>query len=174
MAYLRSQAGRIVHTDELLIVAGIGDYARRIRELRTQCGWPIISGMAVQDMRNEMIRNGMLGAGVPTSMAPEEYMLVEDRQDIDAVRRWSMASSVRDAQGSTKERLLTYLRGSIGQRITAEELRYASGNDNDWAQTIRELRNAGWPIESYAFGSSDLPMGIFVLRGEGELGTGPH
>src|SRR4051812_36647451 len=49
LSYLLLQVGRVVHTDELMIVAGIGDYPRRIRELRTDHGWPIISGLSVMD-----------------------------------------------------------------------------------------------------------------------------
>jgi hypothetical protein len=62
-------------------VAGIGDYPRRIRELRTDHGWPTISGFSVMDLRADELNAGIAAALLPTPMVPEEYLLIEDRQD---------------------------------------------------------------------------------------------
>lgn len=164
IAYLRAQVGQIVHTDELMIVAGIGDYARRIRELRAHHGWPIISGLAVKDMRQEAAAYRGERSSLPSSMAPDEYLLIEDNQDRDAIRRWELAGSVRAEKVSVKERVLHYFLASVARRVTAEELRYVAGNDSNWPAAVRELRDEGWQIQSNQFGSDDLPPGIYILQ----------
>lgn len=164
LAYLRHQVGRIVHTEELMIVAGIGDYARRVRELRAKHGWPIISGMAVKDM-HEDDRSQLVPAGLELStMVPEEYVLIEDRQDRDAVRRWAWAAEVRDSSDRPDAALLAYLQRSPGRRITAEELRFVSGNDSGWPALLRRLRQDGALIHSRSFGTAHLPPGIYILE----------
>lgn len=166
LAYLRNQSGRIVHTDELLIVAGISDYARRIRELRANYGWPIISGMAVRDMRND--------AGVPRGhdrrqqigkMAPDEYLLIEDVCDPDAVRRWQEAPKIRDDAPDIKAAILAYLRRAPGKRVTAEELRYVAGNSGTWPSAVRSLCGEGWAIASKGNNNPNMPWGVFTLEG---------
>ena len=39
--YFRKYPFTIITSDELLVVSGIQEYARRVRELRTEFGWPI-------------------------------------------------------------------------------------------------------------------------------------
>ena len=46
LAYLKKYAGEVLAGGELMVVAGIDDYARRIRELRVQFGWAILSGVS--------------------------------------------------------------------------------------------------------------------------------
>lgn len=165
LAYLRHQVGQIVHTDELLIVAGIGDYPRRIRELRAAHGWPIISGLAVRDMRADAAaeKRGR-GAEQVSKMAAEEYLLIEDICDQDAVRRWQEAVEIRDRSSDVKSAVLAYLRRAPGKRVTAEELRYVASNSSTWPTAIRELRADGWAIASKGAGSADLPWGLYVLE----------
>lgn len=164
IAYLRIQVGRIVHTDELMIVAGIGDYPRRIRELRGDHGWPIISGLAVRDMRAEMDSGGPGSRAEQLGrMAPEEYLLIEDARDPDAVRRWQEAALIRDQAADTKSAVATYLKRAPGKRVTAEELRYVSGNNSGWPAVVRALREEGWKIASKDHGGDDLPWGIYML-----------
>ena len=40
----------VLHSDEILVVSGIQEYARRIRELRREMGWSIASGMTMAEM----------------------------------------------------------------------------------------------------------------------------
>lgn len=164
IAYLRVQVGQIVHTDELMIVAGIGDYPRRIRELRGNYGWPIISGLAVRDMRAD-IDSGRPGSRPEQlgRMAPEEYMLIEDARDPDAVRRWQEAALIRDQTHDIKSAVAAYLKRAPGKRVTAEELRYVAGNNSGWPAAIRALRHEGWSIASKDHGENDLPWGIYML-----------
>lgn len=166
LAYLRHQVGHIVHTDELLIVAGIGDYPRRIRELRTDHGWPIISGLAVRDMRADAtaVHKRSRGAEQVSRMVAEEYLLIEDTCDQDAVRRWQEAVAIRDQSSDVKSAVLAYLRRAPGKRVTAEELRYVAGNSSTWPAAVRALRAEGWSIASKDAGSKDLPWGLYVLE----------
>jgi hypothetical protein len=165
LAYLRHQVGQIVHTDELMIVAGIGDYPRRIRELRGDHGWPIISGLAVRDMRADSVseKKGR-GSEQLGKMVPEEYLLIEDVCDPDAVRRWQEAVSIRDKSPDVKAAVLAYFRRAPGKRVTAEELRYVAGNSSTWPAAVRALRAEGWSISSKDVGSSELPWGIYILE----------
>ncbi|MBI1406025.1 MAG: hypothetical protein GC145_07865 [Caulobacter sp.] len=166
IAYLRAQVGRIVHTDELMIVAGFGDYPRRIRELRTQHGWPIISGLAVRDMRRMATASPKGGsrAPKPSSMAPEEYLLIEDRQDRDAVRRWGLAGSMRDAGEPVRDIVARYFDASPDARVTAEELRYVAGNSSAWTDAVTELVAGGRQIDGADLTGRLAPVGIFIGR----------
>jgi hypothetical protein len=165
IAYLRVQVGQIVHTDELMIVAGIGDYPRRIRELRGNHGWPIISGLAMRDMRAD-VDSGRPGSNAEHlgRMAPEEYMLIEDARDSDAVRRWQEAAQIRDRAVDIKSAIAAYLKRAPGKRVTAEELRYVAGNNSGWPAAVRALRAEGWSISSKDNGASNLPWGIYILE----------
>lgn len=165
LAYLRNQVGRIVHTDELLIVAGIGDYPRRIRELRANHGWPIISGMAVRDMRNDTAMSRGRSDQI-SKMAPDEYLLIEDICDPDAIRRWQEAPKIRDEAPDIKSAILAYFRRAPGKRVTAEELRYVAGNSNGWPAAVRALCAEGWEIMSKGDADGNLPWGIYMLQKE--------
>ncbi|MBY5917751.1 hypothetical protein HFO77_25495 [Rhizobium leguminosarum] len=164
LAYLRNQVGRVVHTDELLIVAAITDYQRRIRELRAKFGWPIISGMAVCDMREDARLLASPGDRIPGAMAPEEYLLLEDRCDPDAIRRWKIAGSAREVTGPLKVKLLGYLQQAVGRRVTAEELRHVAKDDAGWPAAIRGLQHEGWPIKREAGNAAGLLPGLFILE----------
>jgi hypothetical protein len=50
IAYLRCYPRVMINEKELAIVAGISEWARRVRELRVQCGWKIVSGVTVKEM----------------------------------------------------------------------------------------------------------------------------
>lgn len=50
LAYLLKYPRAIIHGDELMVVAGISEYARRIRELRVQFGWSVLSGTTLKEM----------------------------------------------------------------------------------------------------------------------------
>ena len=169
LAYLRTQVGQIVHTDELMIVAGIGDYPRRIRELRADHGWPIISGLAVRDMRADMDSGGPGSRAEQLGrMAPEEYLLIEDACDPDAVRRWQEAVSIRDQRDDIKSAVLAYLKRAPGKRVTAEELRYVTGNSSSWPLAVHALREDGWAIAAKDYGADELPWGIFIFSNQAD------
>jgi hypothetical protein len=164
IAYLRAQIGRIVHTDELMIVAGIGDYPRRVRELRTLHGWPIISGLAVRDLRALPASKEALRA-VPAGIAPDEYLLLEDHQDLEAITRWTACGTMRNLGAAPRSLVREYFERFPDQRITAEELRYLVGNKTDWVSGIADLLASGRTIEGADLAASSSPAGIFILRG---------
>ena len=146
-----------------MIVAGIGDYPRRIRELRTKFGWPIISGMAVRDLRADA-RSDKRAEQIPGNMAPEEYLLIEDAADPTAVIRWQNAGRIRAKGGQIETALLRYFRQSPGSRVTAEELRYVAGNDGGWPAAVRSLVADGWQIAAHNPRANSIPFGIFILE----------
>lgn len=162
LRYLRDNAGSVVNGDEIMVVAGISEYARRVRELRVQDGWPILSGITAGDMRSGTEDELPLWNAMPSR--PDEYLLVEDRQDADAARRWKLANDIRRSDGGVQAKLLRFFRENVGHPITSEELRYVSGDTSEWARRTRELRTEeGWPIVTKFTGDPTLSMGVYVL-----------
>ena len=54
LAYFRKYPMIAINGDELLVVSGIQEWARRIRELRVQFGWSIINGITAKQMEEEI------------------------------------------------------------------------------------------------------------------------
>ena len=50
LSYMKKYKGKVLSGDELMIVGGISEYARRVRELRVEFGWQILTGMTVKNM----------------------------------------------------------------------------------------------------------------------------
>ncbi|TYC79874.1 hypothetical protein FMN63_01075 [Stappia sp. BW2] len=163
IAYLRVQTGRIVHTDELMVVSGIGDYPRRIREARADHGWPIISGMAVRDLRTLSASRDVLKR-VPGGMATDEYILLEDRRDALAPTRWSATKIMRTSKEPVRNLVREYFERFPNQRITAEELRYLVGNKSTWTLGVAEMAASGCMIRGADLTAADVPPGIFLLE----------
>lgn len=166
LAYLRANVGEVVPGEECMIVAGISDYPRRIRELRSELGWPILSGVAAKEMRDAALEDGGEdeALGAPPSMATDDYMLVEDLRDEDAARRWKTANTIRRSSEGVQAKVLAYLRSNVGRHVTSEELRYVANDASEWARRTRELRTEeGWPIVTRFSGAPSLPVGIYIL-----------
>jgi len=53
LAYLRKYPRTVIDGDELMVVAGIGEWARRTRELRVEFGWTIYTGATLRDVIEE-------------------------------------------------------------------------------------------------------------------------
>ena len=51
LAYFKKYVGEVLTGGELMVVAGINEYPRRIRELRLEYGWPILSGVTLTEIR---------------------------------------------------------------------------------------------------------------------------
>lgn len=162
--YFRLHVGQVVSTDELMIVAGIGDYPRRIRELRKEEGWPILSSAGVKQIRADLLEAGLLETGTLPTMSRDDYVLVEDRQDLEAAKRWKLANTIRRGKGSVKTKVLAYLRANVGERVNGEELRYVANKKNEWPRRTRELRTEdGWPVVTRQSGDPTLPVGVYIL-----------
>lgn len=163
LAYFRKYPLMVIDGDELMVVAGIQDWPRRIRELRREFGWPIASGVTLQEMfSEEEILPEALGT---ISLRPDQYILVENSQDREAALRWHTANEIRRRPLSVRDRLLLFLKENVRHPVTGEELRYVANNSTEWARRIRELRTEyGWPIATHTTGRPDLPVGVYVLE----------
>ncbi|MFG1487729.1 HNH endonuclease [Oceanospirillum sp. HFRX-1_2] len=158
LAYLQKHTGELIAGDELMIVAGISEYARRIRELRVQYGWPVQSGLSLKDASEDEHTN-------TTDYKPDTYLLTENKQDKEAAYRWNLANEIRKRKVGVKIKLIDYFRANIGKKITGEELKYLANNASEWPRRVRELRTEeGWPIVTRATGRPDLPVGVYVLE----------
>ncbi len=161
--YLTAYPFTVISGEELMVVAGIGEWARRVRELRVQLGWPIVTGVSAREMIEEesQLDNEVIG-----NMAPDDYILLGTKPDRDAAYRWNIANEIRKETGiGVRDKILKYLRENVGQIVTGEELRYVANNKTEWARRVRELRTEyGWPVVTRQTGMPELPVGTYVLE----------
>jgi hypothetical protein len=155
----------VISGDELLVVSGIQEYARRIRELKVQFGWSIVSGLTANQMAEE---NEFLLSNVDAkSMGPSDYILLSTVQDRDAAHRWNLANQIRRENISVRDKILKYFRMNVGQKVTGEELKYLAKDRSEWARRVRELRTEyGWPVVTQNTGRPDLEVGIYLLEAD--------
>jgi len=162
--YLCKYPRTVINGDELLVVSGIQEYARRVRELRVQLGWAIASGVSIKDMVEadaEEVPDDLKG------MKTSDYVLLNTEQDREAAHRWNVANTIRKQHGSVREKILEFLRANVGRSVTGEELRYVANDKTEWARRVRELRTElGWPVATKSTGRPDLPVGAYVLQGD--------
>ena len=169
IAYLRRYPRTVIDGDELMVVSGIGEWARRVRELRVQFGWWIYSGVTFADMAEDQPDDAanlkeMLGVD-PTKIKPDQYVLMRAEQDRQAAHRWNVLNEVRRKKASVKDKIIEYFRKNVTQEITGEELKYLAKDKKEWARRVRELRTEeGWPIVTKNSGRDDLPVGVYVLE----------
>lgn len=162
--YLKEYPLTVIRGEELMVVAGISEWARRVRELRVEFGWSIISGVSAAEMAEEgdLVIEGL----ADRNMAPDEYMLLSTEPDREAAYRWNLANDVRKEKAtSIRDKILKFLRANVGKPVTGEELRYVSNGRTEWARRVRELRTEqGWPVVTKQTGMPDLPVGSYVLE----------
>jgi len=162
--YFQRYPQTIINGDELLVISGMQEYARRVRELRVQFGWTIASGVTIKEMRQDEDEE------VPDdlkAMRPSEYVLLNAQQDRDAALRWNVANTIRKQGGSVRDKILSFLRANACRGVTGEELRYVAGDKTEWARRVRELRTElGWPVATKSTGRPDLGVGIYVLQAD--------
>ena len=174
IAYLRLYPRKVIDGDELMVISGIGEWARRLRELRVQSGWWIYSGVTFGAMAEdaEAADNQQETASLKTALGidlckikPDQYVLMRDEQDRQAAHRWHILNEVRRKKVSVTEKIITYFRRNVGEQITGEELNYLAKDKKEWARRVRELRTEqGWPIVTKNSGRDDLPIGVYVLE----------
>jgi len=149
--------------DELAVVGGIGEWARRIRELRVQYGWTIASGEMAKAMAAEEELD-LPGIDVAT-MRVDDYILLTEEQDKEAAYRWNVAKEIRQGKGGAKEKILAYLQRNAGVPVSGEELRYVAKDATEWARRTRELRTEeGWPVVTRMTGRPDFKVGMYMLE----------
>lgn len=161
--YFQNYPLTVIKGDELFIISGIQEYARRVRELRVQFGWSIISGLTAKEMSLEgefSVENFWA-----EDIKPNEYILISKFQDTNAAYRWNVANEIRKNKDSIRNKILSYLKHHVGKPVTGEELRYVAGDKTEWARRVRELRTEfGWPIITKNTGDPDLPVGTYLLE----------
>jgi len=167
--YFRKYPRTVISQYEIEVVAGIGEWARRVRELRKERGWSILSGNAVR----EMVDAGDLGisdiAGF-AGMGSDDYVMLSIEQDREAALRWKVANDIRRSKGGAKAHILAYLRENAGRPVSGDELRYVTGNKKEWARRVRELRTEeGWPISTYWNGRPELKSGLYLLEEDRQM-----
>jgi hypothetical protein len=173
LVYFQTYPQRVISGDELLVVSGIGDWPRRVRELRVQFGWKVVSGLTVKQMIDQDDVPSALGAEHLSQMKPDDYLLLDHSQDLEAAHRWNIANTIRRAKGSVRDKIIQYLRANVGKPVTGEELRYVANNRTEWARRVRELRTEhGWPVATRNTGRPDLAVGEYVL--EADRQSPPH
>lgn len=169
LTYFRRYPMTLIEGDELLVVSGIGEWARRVRELRVEFGWWICSGvtfkqMAADDPETAAEIARELGVQA-AAIKPDQYVLASEEQDRDAAHRWNVLNTIRNRKGAVKDKILEYLRANVGHPVSGEELRYIAKNRKEWARRARELRTEdGWPVVTKMQGRPDLPVGSYLLE----------
>ncbi len=162
LAYFLLYPRCVLHEKELAIVAGISEWARRVRELRVQHGWRIVTGVTVA----QMIEAGDLDdldIG-DADLGVNDYLLADTNQDRDAAYRWNVANEIRRGAAGGQDKILKYLRANVGKPVSGEELSYVA-QSSEWARRVRELRTEqGWPISTKMSGNPSLPVGVYVLE----------
>jgi len=162
--YFRKYPRTIINGDELLVVSGIQEYARRVRELRVQFGWTIASGVTIKEMRAD--DPGEIPDELKT-LRPSDYVLLDTELDREAAHRWNVANTIRRQSGSVRDKILKFLCANVGRGVTGEELRYVAGDKTEWARRVRELRTEfGWPVATKSTGRPDLAVGVYVLQAD--------
>jgi hypothetical protein len=174
IAYLRRYPRTVIDGDEFMVVSGIAEWARRLRELRVQFGWAIYSGVTFCQMAEDASAaedTGQLAAlesalGVnPSKIKPDQYVLMREEQDRHAAYRWNVLNEIRRKKVSVTDKIIEYFRRNVGEEITGEELKYLAKDKKEWARRVRELRTEqGWPIVTKNSGREDLPVGVYVLE----------
>jgi len=175
--YLRKYPFTLIDGDELLVVSGIGEWARRVRELRVESGWWIYSGMtigAIAEEEPEQIDELRKMTGIdPLEVKPDQYILVREDRDREAADRWHQLNRIRKGSNSVKDKILDYFRANVGKVVTGEELSYLAKDRTEWARRTRELRTEeGWPVHTKMQGRPDLPVGAYVLEADAQ--SPPH
>lgn len=163
LAYFRKYPSTVLSSEELMVVAGISEYARRIRELRVEMGWPILTGHSLKDMASE--DDELDSIGPISSFKKDSYVLIKDEQDREAAYRWKLANGIRKSKKSVKDKILEYFKANVGKEVTGEELMYLASGRSEWPRRVRELRaEEGWPVATRATGRPDLKVGLYILE----------
>ncbi|MCW3490238.1 hypothetical protein [Dethiobacter alkaliphilus] len=159
LIYFQKHPLTVISGEDLLVISGTENYARRVRELRVKFGWSIFSEQTIK----EMSQQGDLPLEVH-KMKPEDYILVSTFQDRIAPYRWNVAKDIRKSKGSSQNKLLEFLKHNIGEPVTGEELRYIYNNKSIWAKRVKELKTKyGWPIIT-STENPELPVGTYLLE----------
>jgi|GEM_PF-1334711 len=125
LAYFQENVGRPIDGEELQAVSGIGEWARRVRELRVEHGYDI------------------------EQVGRSAYVMHSSEPDADLAARWQLANSIRRQPGGSRSRIEAFFEANVGQVVTREQLDYVA-KIKEGSRRVRELRDEeGWPINSH-------------------------
>jgi len=126
LEYLIAHVGEEVYGEQLQAVSGgIGEWARRVRELRGENGYDI------------------------AEMGKSVYVLQSPEPDLERAAKWQLANSIRKRKGSARSRVEAFFEATVGQAVTGEQLDYVA-RIKEGVRRARELRDElGWPIDSH-------------------------
>lgn len=138
LAYLQMFVGQEIEGEELEVVSGISEYARRVREWRVEFGWPI-------------------------KHVGSRYILERDEPDAAKAGQWRTLNTIRRSGESARDKMLAlFMAFPIGQPISTLQLRYVT--DNMDMRRVRELRTEfGWRIMTKNTGMPQLRPDQYVL-----------
>lgn len=138
LGYLRMFVGQQLEGEELEIVSGISEYARRVREWRVQFGWPI-------------------------KHTGSRYVLERDEPDGAKAELWRTLNTIRRSDAGARDRMLALFQAlPIGEPISTAQLRYVTENKD--MRRVRELRTQfGWRIMTKNTGMPQLKADQYVL-----------
>jgi len=150
--YLTKHVETVISAEELAVVSGISEYGRRIRELRVQDGYKILTGHSNDPE-------------IGINLGPADYFLLDPKPDLTAARRWHIANRIRrEKKGGSKLRILHYLLENVGEIVNSEELRYVA-KASEFGRRTRQLRTEdGYAIATQFTGRPDLKMGEYILE----------
>jgi hypothetical protein len=151
--YLQLRLHEIVSKDELSGVAGIYEWARRIRELRSDEGWAIQSAVTRRDLR----------AG--------DYVLELDHPDPELARTWTIARQMRKLKTlggtpSPRTRVLEFLKAIYPSAADSEQIAHVAGSARAGDRCLAELADEGWLIKAgeKLAGGSELSYALSSLE----------
>lgn len=124
LRHLQNHVGEWLDGEELAVVSGIGEWARRVRELRVEQGYDIIQDEG-------------------------KYLLKDAEPNAELAARWQTMNRIRNSDGSGKGRIQAFLRAYVGEVVTRDDIDYVA-NIKEGSRRARELRDElGWPLESH-------------------------
>lgn len=125
LRHLQNHVGEWLDGEELAVVSGIGEWARRVRELRVQQGYDIIQDEG-------------------------KYLLKDAEPNAELAARWQTMNGIRRSGGSGVSRIKAMLQAYVGEVVTRDDIDYVAFPQKEGTRRARQLRDElGWPFESH-------------------------
>ncbi len=125
LRYLSAHVGEEVSGEQLAVVSGIHEWARRLRELRVEHGYDI------------------------REVGDSLYVMANAEPDLGRARRWREANAIRRGPGSATDRIERFFLALVGEVVTRDQIDYVA-RIKEGSRRVRELRDEhGWPINSH-------------------------
>jgi len=151
LLYLTLFLNERVQTRELEVVSGIPQYARRLRQLRVEEGFDIVTES---------------GQGIGWT-----YKLTSAVPNASKAELWKKRNYLRRLPGSGEARILATFKAFIGTPVDISILTYVSKIQTA-RERVRDLRlHKGWRIFSHFTGRPDLEVTEYVMESEEQLPT---